>query len=196
MRSIEFFARLDAESDPIAIAQAAGNLPPFPALDHIPVDDAHNGSSNGSVPDGAPPVAQDAVPAAQNAEQPAQEAPSAQHAGDADTDAERSPETASGADDEASAEGSEVAAAVAVPVADGPTIGVMEKTAPVLVAAAVTAWDGPASDAADSPESNEGSDTPVAAGAKITPRSSGAVIHSVPTHRPIGSWLRRNDNPD
>jgi len=42
-----FFARLDAEKDPVAIAREAGNLPPFPDLEIIGPDDA---------PGGVPPV--------------------------------------------------------------------------------------------------------------------------------------------
>jgi hypothetical protein len=204
-----FFGRLDGESDPIAIAQEAGHLPHFPALERIGSDASLNGSSNGTAADltQAPhediaSAEQSAVPVPEEAE-PAQMQPVGERAEESGSGAEpiaaetaTTVETASG---EAAGSGAaDAGEAVAAPATEATTAAVPEKapekTTPVPVAAAVTAWDSPGSNG--NAAGDEGSDVPVGAGAKVTPRSSGAVIKSVQTHRPIGSWLKRSNNPD
>ncbi len=187
-----FFARLDVESDPIAIAQAAANLPPFPTFEGVSSGGVSNASTNGSGPIAvarAKDDVKDAEPeSVQSSDQPDGQSP---REGEASDD-----ETAIAAEDV----DSPVAVAAAEPIAvddvaapsgsEGQMVGVAETT----VAKAAARPGEPDADA--SAEEDPESDPLVGVGQKVTPRSSGAVIHSVPSLRPIGSWLRRSENSD
>jgi hypothetical protein len=182
-----FFGRLDVESDPIAIAREAGNLPPFPVLEVIGPDDA-------------PYVPFDAAtaPVAES-----QQAPTGDRhdgsgpdggAGDA------------GGSEQHATDGPAAAEAVGAAAGEAPMVGVMDGAPPVP--AAVAPWDRQPAEAEASVGEAEAAgdqggedaadadvDPLVGAGVtKITPRSSGAVIQSVPSLRPIGSWLRRSNH--
>jgi hypothetical protein len=193
-----FFARLDLQADPIAIAETARNLPTFPALETI---GRHNGASSsmngsGAHPDEQPvieeaPTAVDLPDAApQRAAEPATEPPPSE-------DTETEPSAAAVASDDDVASGEPVAAGQPDTATPGqapeqaPLVAAAKSRAPSPIAAVVTPWEGPGE--ATDPSADEG-DTGIGTGPKVTPRSSGAVIQSVPSLRPIGSWLRRGNN--
>jgi hypothetical protein len=184
----QFFGRLEAETDPVAIARQAGNQPQFPDLDRIGPDDAPVGTDYGyvvsaSVSDEAPPEAASEAPEA------ASEAPEAV----SETSETPSEAMAEAASDEEPHDDQGAGSA-------GEMVGVMDPDAgsrPVESpwdSGVVAAGEGDGSEVPDGSEPPEGTEepAPVAAEARVVmPRSSGA-----------GSWLRwpsssadRSDQP-
>jgi hypothetical protein len=111
-----------------------------------------------------------------------------------------------GGSEQHATDGPAAAEAVGAAAGEAPMVGVMDG-AP-SVPAAVAPWDRQPAEAETSVGEAEAAgdqggedaadadvDPLVGAGVtKITPRSSGAVIQSVPSLRPIGSWLRRSNH--
>lgn len=164
-----YFGRLDAEGDPVAIAQAAGNRPIFPALDTIGRD--------GAPVDTASPPAADAVAADAAA---ADEPPYTDDTGllgvmdpDAATASADAPGESAEPPVEATAETIEGEDGAATAADSEPLSGV-EPVAGVEV----------------SQESGQSVETTAQSNA-VAPRSSAALLQAVPTLRPMGSWFRR-----
>lgn len=182
-----YFRRLDAETDPVAIAQHAGTRPPFPVLDLIGPDQAP-GSSEFRHVSAAPVVTEAAVTEAVATEAVATEEPPA-----AEMPVE-APPAEEPAQAESNSEGGNEAVA---PEADASPVAVMEPEAqaappepdwePAADPAAAQATDAsaPAEEAgesAEAPAEPDGSPEPVGAAADsrvVMPKSTGA-----------GSWLR------
>jgi hypothetical protein len=192
-----FFARLDLQADPIAIAETARNLPPFPALETIGRYNGASASMNGSgghpdqqpvieeAPRGVDPAAAPPPAAEPPTEPPPSEdtpADTAIGTGGADDDVQSAEPVAAGQADTATSEQAPEQA---------PLVAAAKSRAPSPIAAVVTPWEGPGE--ATDPSADDG-DAGIGRGPKITPRSSGAVIQSVPSLRPIGSWLRRSNS--
>lgn len=182
-----YFRRLDAETDPVAIAQHAGTRPPFPVLDLIGPDQAP-GSSEFRHVSAAPVVTEAAVTEAVATEAVATEEPPA-----AEMPVE-APPAEEPAQAESNSEGGNEAVATE---ADASPVAVMEPEAqaappepdwePAADPAAAQATDAsaPAEEAgesAEAPAEPDGSPEPVGAAADsrvVMPKSTGA-----------GSWLR------
>jgi hypothetical protein len=192
-----FFARLDVQSDPIAIAETARNLPPFPALETIGRQNGAEASLNGSGGTRAQEPAIEEVPRQEAQAEPAQQ-PIAQQEQPAEpvANADVRFETAATASADGVASRESVAAGQADTATaeqtpeEAPLVAAAKSRAPSPIAAVVTPWEGPGE--ATDPSADE--EAGIGTGPKITPRSSGAVIQSVPSLRPIGSWLRRSSN--
>lgn len=162
-----YFGRLDGEVDPVAIAQAAGSRPTFPALDTI-------GPDRATVDAAAPPAAgADAAEAAGDAERPLTGDTGlvgVMDAEAADSSAEAPSEQAIEATGQTIEDGGEAAT-----TAD---VGPLSSGEPV---AGVEAGEEPGQSVETTAQSNA-----------VAPRSSGALLRAVPTARPMGSWFRRD----
>ena len=192
-----YFRRLDAETDPVAIAQHAGTRPPFPVLDLIGPDQAP-GSSEFRHVSAAPVVTEAAVTEAVATEAVATEAVATEAVATEEPPAAEMPVEAPPAEEPAQAESNSEGGNEAVaPEADASPVAVMEPEAqaappepdwePAADPAAAQATDAsaPAEEAgesAEAPAEPDGSPEPVGAAADsrvVMPKSTGA-----------GSWLR------
>lgn len=160
-----YFSRLDVESDPVAIANQAGSRPTFPALDGIGPNDAPT------------------------------DAPTAVAASSDDTAADDEPPASSGEGDgpAAATDANDATEMVAVM---GPDASVEETPAdealaePLVDATAEAATSDPEGE----PTVEQPAETPAQANA-VMPRSSAALLQSVPSLRPMASWFRRDSDP-
>jgi hypothetical protein len=159
-----YFGRLDVESDPVAIASQAGSRPTFPTLDEIGPNDA--------------PIESPTAVAAASGEAGAEDEPTAS-SGEGD-----GPAGATDAD--------EGAAMVAVMDSDQTAVETPadEAQADPLVGATV---DAGTSEPAGDPADEQPAETTAQANA-VMPRSSAALLQSVPSLRPMASWFRRDGN--
>jgi hypothetical protein len=168
-----YFGRLDAEADPVAIAQAAGSRPTFPDLDTIgpdgaPVDMAGPATDEGAAADAtdddAPPATGDSGLVGVMETDVA--AGSAELSGEGveprDQPVEATADTIEGGSD------AETAAGVEPPSGVEPVAGVVVGAEP-----------------GQSVETTAQSNV-------VAPRSSAALLRAVPTARPMGSWFRRD----
>jgi hypothetical protein len=157
-----YFGRLDVESDPVAIANQAGSRPTFPALDAIGPNDAPTGGPTAVTASSDDKAAEDEPPAS---------------SGEGD-----GPAAATGADEAAEMVG------VMEPDASTEQTPADEAQAEPLVEATAEAGtlepDG-------EPAVEQPAETPAQANA-VMPRSSAALLQSVPSLRPMASWFRRD----
>ena len=168
-----YFGRLDAETDPVAIAQAAGSRPTFPDLDTIgpdsaPVDMAGPATGEGApgdvTGDNDPPATgdsgligvMDADAATGSAELPGEGVEPG------DQPVEATADTIAAGDDAATAAGVEPPSSVE------PVTG-------------IEVGEEPGQSVETTAQSNV-----------VAPRSSAALLRAVPTARPMGSWFRRD----
>jgi hypothetical protein len=164
-----YFGRLEAETDPVAIASQAGTRPAFPALDSI-------GPGDGPAAAGGP--SRDDFAAI---EPSGDEAP-------APSEDTGEPVTASATDEGASMVGVMDSAA--------PTEAEPADAIDSLVGATA---DTPAPDANADPsdslerEPQQSEETTAQANA-VMPRSSAALLQAVPSLRPMASWFRRDSD--
>jgi len=161
-----YFGRLEAETDPVAIASQAGSRPAFPDLDGIGPDDT--------------PVSVDGPgdENAQGSEPGADEAPvSSENAGE--------PVTATESTD----------AGPMIGVMDPEAPGDAEPAESEVAAVEITA-DATDAEANADPTDNRGgeSEQPVETTQSnaVMPRSSAALLQAVPSLRPMASWFRRD----
>ena len=162
-----YFSRLDGEVDPVAIAQAAGSRPTFPALDTIGPDRAPADAA-------APPAAEaDAPDAAGDARQPPIDDTGL--IGVMNPDAAESSAEASG---EAAIETTGDTIEGGVEAATPADVGPLSNVEPV---AGVEAGEEAGQSVETTAQSNA-----------VAPRSSAALLQAVPTLRPMGSWFRRD----
>jgi hypothetical protein len=196
-----YFRRLDAETDPVAIAQYAGSRPPFPTLELIGPDDAA-GTIDYRTPVDEPQPATVVEPAATSAEP---EATIVQSEASAEPAATEPAEQGTQATDESSL----------APITGNELIGVMDPEAEARPAEEqwAPAADAPAADtvAADTsdvaettqatddvpvatddvPVATDGSEVPAEADASGEPVGAGAESRVVmPRATGAGSWLR------
>ena len=210
-----FFSVLDQESDPVAIAQHAGQRPVFPTLEAVATPEA-SAPDAGPTQDSTPAVAAESAPAA-TAEAAAAQAPAASTdsteapaASDAAPETAEAPATAEALVADAPAEApvaepvaaepvaAEPVAAAPAKTASTPMVGVMDSSkSTTKLAQAWAAWQASteaadqARDAEQAATGGEGSNTPSAEGASPVAAGSYKPAGQHNSGGPM-SWLRRD----